>query len=237
MHVRSTNIASTSERFFSKPAAYRCVSPPQSTQRSHGDNLETSRRFLLSTLPLISIPLDLASYAPASHAASSVSPGEWSSPGLAVPEDPNAPKFVRTVSGVKIQELSQGSGSLFAEPGDLVLFDYILRRSNGYFIYGTVEGVSFQPRDVPIGPVAHRLGAGQMLPGLEEVLTGMKQGGKRRALIPPSVGYEAVESAGSRGSCSVAEPQPPTFATKRQLLNHCKEPLMFEVEVRRINKS
>ena len=27
------------------------------------------------------------------------------------------------------------------------------RRSNGYFIYATVEGVSFQPRDVPIGPL------------------------------------------------------------------------------------
>lgn len=27
------------------------------------------------------------------------------------------------------------------------------RRANGYFIYATVEGVSFQPRDVPIGPL------------------------------------------------------------------------------------
>ena len=35
--------------------------------------------------------------------------------------------------------------------------EYVLRRSNGYFIYSTVEGVSFQPRDVPIGPIDLRL--------------------------------------------------------------------------------
>ena len=28
----------------------------------------------------------------------------------------------------------------------------VLRRSNGYFIYSTVEGVSYQPRSVPTGP-------------------------------------------------------------------------------------
>eukprot|EP00983_Pelagomonas_calceolata_P118184 1160481-Pelagomonas_calceolata.AAC.3 len=27
-----------------------------------------------------------------------------------------------------------------------------LDRANGYFIYATVEGVSFQPADVPVGP-------------------------------------------------------------------------------------
>ena len=34
---------------------------------------------------------------------------------------------------------------------------------------GTLEGVSFQPKDVPVGPVAFRLGAGRLIPGLEEV--------------------------------------------------------------------
>lgn len=31
------------------------------------------------------------------------------------------------------------------------------RRANGYFIYGTVDGVSFQPKDVPVGPVRLQL--------------------------------------------------------------------------------
>lgn len=61
------------------------------------------------------------------------------------------------------QELNVGTGPQ-AAPGDQVLFDYVLRRSNGYFIYGTVEGVSFQPRDVPTGPVSFKLGAGELIP-------------------------------------------------------------------------
>lgn len=44
-----------------------------------------------------------------------------------------------------------------AGPNDTVEVEYVLRRSNGYFIYSTVEGVSFQPRDVPIGPIDLRL--------------------------------------------------------------------------------
>ncbi len=46
--------------------------------------------------------------------------------------------------------------------------------------------------------------------GLEEVLNGMAPGSKRRALIPPELGYVS----------GAEQPQPPTFATKRQLDNH-----------------
>mmetsp|Transcript_5290 Transcript_5290/g.11582 ORF Transcript_5290/g.11582 Transcript_5290/m.11582 type:complete len:238 (+) Transcript_5290:31-744(+) len=162
---------------------------------------------------------------PASAAAPAAS-GDWSSPGLNVPEDKDTPKFYKTSSGVKVQELSSGSSAgAGAKEGDLVLLDYVLRRSNGYFIYGTIEGVSFQPKDVPVGPVALRLGDPKVVLGLQEVLLGMRQGQKRRALVPPEVGYV---------DCTQQEPQPPTFATRRQLQNHCKEPLLFEVQVLRI---
>ena len=141
------------------------------------------------------------------------------------------------------------------------------RRSNGYFIYATVEGVSFQPRDVPIVPLevslvttskgsihvlinaascwgrqnllAHCLlpsrschrwcgtqGTGDLIPGLEEALVGMKPGAKRRAMIPPQLGYS--------GPNAELQPQPPTFATKRQLLNHSNEALLFEVQLLKI---
>lgn len=85
--------------------------------------------------------------------------------------------------------------------------------------------MSFQPRDVPIGPVAFRLGDGTLIPGLEEVLVGMATGGRRRALVPPEQGYTS----------SALGPQPPTFATRRQLANHSREPLLFEVELLRVN--
>ncbi|EFJ44741.1 hypothetical protein VOLCADRAFT_95114 [Volvox carteri f. nagariensis] len=152
-----------------------------------------------------------------------VDAGDWSSPGLGAPVDPNQPRFVKLPSGVRFQELNIGSGPV-AGPGDAVLFDYVLRRSNGYFIYGTVEGVSFQPLDVPTAPVAAKLGSGELVPGLEEVLTGMSPGAKRRAVIPPELGYVGGGEL----------PQPPTFATKRQLENHRKEPLLFEVQMLRV---
>lgn len=79
-------------------------------------------------------------------------PGDWATPGLAAPEDEFAPKFFKK-NGVAIQELVPGAG-LEARRGDRVLVDYVLRRSNGYFIYATIEGVSFQPKDVPTGPIS-----------------------------------------------------------------------------------
>lgn len=74
----------------------------------------------------------LAAVAPSS---AKVAAGDWSSPGLAAPEDDAAPKFFKTARGVKVQQLAAGSGPE-AQSGDFVLFDYVLRRSNGYFIYG-----------------------------------------------------------------------------------------------------
>lgn len=179
---------------------------------------------LLATTTSAAASLLLLPPAPAALAKGpTTDPGDWSSPGLGAPIDPAAPKFVKLPSGVRYQELNVGTGPQ-AAPGDQVLFDYVLRRSNGYFIYGTVEGVSFQPRDVPTGPVSFKLGAGELIPGLEEVLTGMAPGSKRRAVVPPELGYVGGGE----------QPQPPTFATKRQLENHRNEPLLFEVQMLRV---
>ena len=84
--------------------------------------------------------------------------------------------------------------------------------------------MSFQPRDVPVGPVSFQLGSGTLIPGLEEVFTGMQPGGKRRVLVPPELGYADAS----------LQPQPPTFATKRQLENHKGEPLLFELQLLKV---
>ena len=92
-----------------------------------------------------------------------------------------------------------------AADGDAVDVDYVLRRANGYFIYANVQGVSFQPADVPAEPFLFTVGDPAVLPGLSDAVRGMRPGGKRRALVPPPAGY-----GGHPGGL----PQPPTFATK-----------------------
>ena len=135
--------------------------------------------------------------------------GDWSTPGLAGEESSEMPVFEKRDSGVIVQTLTLGQGDRQAQ------------RANGYFIYSTLEGVSFQPQDVPTGPVRLKMDD-TMLPGLVEAIVGMRKGGRRRVLVPPNVGYLAG---------SGLQPTMPTFATTRQLENHKREPLVFEVEL------
>uniref|UniRef100_A0A0D3F231 peptidylprolyl isomerase n=1 Tax=Oryza barthii TaxID=65489 RepID=A0A0D3F231_9ORYZ len=66
--------------------------------------------------------------------------------------------------------------------------------------------------------------AARMIRGLKDVIVGMKAGGKRRALIPPQVGY-TDESL---------QPIPEEFGPRRSLLSHAKEPLVFEVQLLKV---
>ncbi|XP_027061247.1 peptidyl-prolyl cis-trans isomerase FKBP16-1, chloroplastic isoform X2 [Coffea eugenioides] len=137
---------------------------------------------------------------------------------LAAPmQEMNEPDVVRTLklpSGVRIQ----GKGREASE-GDLVEINYVCRRSNGYFVHSTVDKFSGES-----APVILSLDDKQIIKGLKEVLIGMKAGGKRRALIPPSVGYISENLA----------PVPEEFGPRRSLLSHAKEPLIFEVQLLKV---
>jgi hypothetical protein len=208
------------------------------------------RRACLSLLA--SAPAALLSFNSA-HARTAA--GDWSSPGLASnPEDDAGPPFTKTPSGALLQVFEPGNrGDAIAAPelgpdgavvpGDRLECSYTLRRQNGYFIYSNVEGVSFQPRDVPTGEIELAMGgrcggvggadgpgsAPAVIRGLEEALVGLRAGARFRVLVPPALGY-------TDGGAGALGPLPPTFATKRQLLNHAKEPLLFEVEVLKVKK-
>lgn len=169
--------------------------------------------------------------------------------GVARAEDAGTSPYKRSPLGVPYEDIESGDKTeSVATEGDIVEIDYILRRSNGYFIYGTVPGVSFQPLDIPAEPFQFKIGSDDVIPGLSDVVKGMRKGSKRRALIPPRLGYTSLTATSeypSQGEAITStqqqklskpkqltlEPLPPTFATKRQLLNHCDEPLLFEIEV------
>jgi len=97
---------------------------------------------------------------------------------------------ITTTSGLKIEELSEGEGSI-AESGQTVSVHY-----TGWLTDGT-KFDSSKDRDQPF---RFNLGAGMVIKGWDEGVAGMKIGGKRKLTIPPQLGY------GSRGAGGVIPP-------------------------------
>ncbi|WOK99952.1 peptidyl-prolyl cis-trans isomerase FKBP16-1, chloroplastic isoform X1 [Canna indica] len=144
----------------------------------------------------------------------------FANPVLSLPqEDAKNSEIIRKLdNGVRIQDVIEGEGPE-AHEGDLVEFNYVCRRSNGYFVHSTVDQFSGESR-----PVVLPLDEKQIIQGLKDVIVGMKAGGKRRALIPPNVGYVNEN----------LKPIPEEFGPRRSLLSHSNEPLVFEVQLLKV---
>ena len=87
------------------------------------------------------------------------------------PTGPEAP--------LSTQDLTVGTGAT-AVAGDVLTVHYI-----GSLQTGTVFENSYSLGQ----PYQFRLGAGQVIPGWDRGIPGMKVGGKRRLVIPPSLAY------------------------------------------------
>ena len=90
---------------------------------------------------------------------------------------------------IEIEELQEGDGEA-AKDGDTVEMHY-----KGSFPDGDVFDQSYGR-----GTFSFKLGAGQVIKGFDMMVLGMKVGGKRRATIPPEMGY------GARGAGTVIPP-------------------------------
>lgn len=85
---------------------------------------------------------------------------------------------------LQIQDTVIGEGEV-AEAGDLVTVHYVGKLENG-----TVFDSSVQRGE----PFTFALGAGQVIPGWEEGVAGMKEGGVRMLTIPPNMAYGAQQN-------------------------------------------
>jgi FKBP-type peptidyl-prolyl cis-trans isomerase len=99
-------------------------------------------------------------------------------------------KEVTTKSGLKYEDLVVGNGTE-AKPGDTVEVHY-----TGWLTSGKKFDSSVDRKK----PFTFKLGAGQVIKGWDEGVAGIKEGGKRKLMIPPALGY------GERGAGTAIPP-------------------------------
>ena len=97
---------------------------------------------------------------------------------------PNTPG---NTQGLAVQDEVVGTGAV-AQPGDLISVNYTGRFDNGT-VFDTSIGKP--PSNGCTVGFCFVLGTGQVIPGWDQGLQGMKVGGKRILIVPPSLAYGA----------------------------------------------
>src|SRR3989339_247551 len=110
----------------------------------------------------------------------SISPSPISSPDAAAGKIDPSKIPMDKISG---QDITVGSG-VEAKSGDSVKVNY-----TGTLIDGTVFDSNVDPKFKHVEPFIFNLGTGQVIKGWDIGVAGMKVGGKRLLIIPPSFGY------------------------------------------------
>ena len=87
--------------------------------------------------------------------------------------------YTTTASGMRIYEIQTGVGDN-PKPGQTVVVNYSA---------WLLDGTQFDSSYFRGQPFEFKLGAGQVIPGWEEGIAGMKVGGKRKLVIPPELAY------------------------------------------------
>jgi FKBP-type peptidyl-prolyl cis-trans isomerase FkpA len=91
----------------------------------------------------------------------------------------------RMESGLRMQDVQVGTGTI-VEPGDRVAVHYTGWLPDGSRFDSSVGG---DPFEVVIG-------TGQVIRGWDEGIPGMREGGRRRLVIPPALAYGAQGAGG-----------------------------------------
>lgn len=89
---------------------------------------------------------------------------------------------VPSITELQGQDLTVGTGSAEVKQGDTIVVHY-----TGYFL----DGKKFDSSRDRNEPFTVTLGAGQVIPGFERGVVGMRVGGERRLFIPSDLAYGA----------------------------------------------
>lgn len=101
-------------------------------------------------------------------------------PDVTKPEPTTAPTVAQDFSKVKTEDIEVGNGAEVKD-GSNVSVQY-----KGTLTDGTEFDSSYSRNSTPL---EFTVGAGQMIPGFDYGVKGMKVGGTRKITIPPELGY------------------------------------------------
>ena len=142
-------------------------------------------------------------------------------------------KFRKIPGGGQGADLRIGTGSEIVE-GSKVSLQWVLRRSNGYFVDASnTDGFSQNKNNFDESSnFVFTVGSGEALPGIDAGVRGMKQGGTRRLVLPIKAAYSLpIEKSGG--------PLPDGYGPRRQIERELQRQdpynyFYFELEATRV---
>jgi len=103
--------------------------------------------------------------------------------------------YQKIAGGGRYADLLVGKGTE-VNAGSKVSLQWVLRRSNGYYVDGSIKMLSAQSGAVRVSDnfdekdsFVFTVGDGAAMPGVNEGIKGMRQGGKRRLVLPVKQAY------------------------------------------------
>jgi hypothetical protein len=155
-------------------------------------------------------------------------------------QQPVTPKesFEKLPSGVRFATLKVGDRGEPATAGARVSMQWVLRRSNGYFVDSSLGAFASGPgggtlstmdKATQFDPFVFTVGSGAAIAGLDEAVRGMRIGGIRRVIVPVAQGYTLPVDVS-------AGPVPGGFGPRRQLERELNKAdpynyFFFEIEI------
>ena len=144
--------------------------------------VETSAQPIPTFSPIAGADTTAPAAGAATPAAGAATPDASApAPQAGGPQKVDPSKFTTTPSGLQYVDLKPGTGAE-ATKGKQLSVHY-----TGWLQNGT----KFDSSRDRGQPIQLTLGNGEVIPGWEEGLTGMKVGGQRQLIIPPNLGYGA----------------------------------------------